>query len=64
MTELEKILLCFFVHPAGIAGKNKPADLQQENNIKMVKSIVQALGADKTGVAIVHFLKAAPVLDC
>ena len=65
MTELEKVkvLLRSFVNTAGKAGKNKPADLQQENNIKMVKSVVRGLGAGKTGAAIIRSSKAAPVLN-
>lgn len=34
-----------FVNVHGKPGKNKAADMQQENNIKQVKNVIRSLGA-------------------
>ena len=57
-----KVKLEAFVNPTGKAGGNKAADMQQENNIKMVKTVLRGLGAGKTDKAIERSTKAAPVI--
>ena len=57
-----KVKLEAFVNPTGNAGGNKAADMQQENNIKMVKTVLRGLGAGKTDKAIERSSKAAPVI--
>ena len=57
-----KVKLEAFVNPTGKAGGNKAADMQQENNIKMVKKVLRGLGAGKTDKAIERSSKAAPVI--
>lgn len=58
------IKLRAFVNTSGKPGMNKPADMQQENNIKQVKTVLRGLGAGKTDAALVRASKAAPaVLD-
>ena len=52
-----------FVNPHGGAGNNKPADMQQENNILVLKDVIKGLGAGKTDKAIVRASLAAPVVD-
>ena len=61
--ESAKVMLRAFVNTAGQMGKNKPADLQQENNIKTVKTVLRGLGASKTDAALKRTSKAAPVVD-
>ena len=61
--EKVKVMMRAFVNPAGKPGRNKPADMQQENNIKAVKSVLRGLGASKTNAAIVRSSKAAPAID-
>jgi hypothetical protein len=43
--------------------KNKPADMQQENNIRMVKSIFKGMGAGKTDAALIRASKAASAVS-
>ena len=52
-----------FVNPTGRDGHNKPADLQQENNIKAVKNVVKGLGAGQTDTALVRASEAAPSIN-
>ena len=52
-----------FVNPTGREGHNKPADLQQENNIKAVKNVVKGLGAGQTDTALVRASEAAPSIN-
>ena len=52
-----------FVNPTGSDGHNKPADLQQENNIKAVKNVVKGLGAGQTDTALVRASEAAPSIN-
>lgn len=61
--ESVRIKLGAFVNKKGEAGKNKPADMQQENNIKMVKNVIRGLGAGKTDKAMARSSKAAPVVS-
>ena len=51
-----------FVNPTGRPGHNKPADLQQENNIKAVKNVVKGLGAGQTDKALIRASEAAPTI--
>lgn len=57
--EKVKVLMRAFVNPSGKTLRNKPADMQQENNIKAVKSVLRGLGAGKTEAAILRSSKAA-----
>ena len=43
-------------------GRNIPADMQQENNIKMVKTVLKSLGAGKSEAAMVRSSRAAPAV--
>ena len=61
--EKVKVLLRAFINAAGKQGKNKPADLQQENNIKVMKTVLRGLGAGKTKAAIVRSSTAAPAIN-
>ena len=58
-----KVLLQAFVNTSGLIGKNKAADMQQENNIKMVKSVFKGMGAGKTDAALIRASKAAPAVS-
>ena len=51
-----------FVNPHGIPGGNKAADMQQENNILVLKDIIRGLGAGKTPKALGRASLAAPVM--
>jgi hypothetical protein len=52
------------VNRAGKQGHNKPADLQQENNIKMVKNVFKFMGAGKlSNKALVRASRAAPAIN-
>ena len=51
-----------FVNTTGKSGHNKAADMQQENNIKMVRTVLRGLGAGKTDKAMERVSKSAPVL--
>ena len=46
--EAVRVKLAAFVNTVGKPGQNKAADMQQENNIKMVKTVLRGLGAGKT----------------
>lgn len=52
-----------FVNLSGKAGCNKPADMQQEINIKQVKQVMKGLGASKTDKAMVRSSQAAPTIS-
>jgi hypothetical protein len=52
-----------FVNPNGGAGKNKAADIQKENEVKMLKELIKGLGANKTEKSIIQISKAAPVIS-
>ena len=51
-----------FVNPSGRLGKNKASDLQKENQIKFLKSLICSLGSNKTEKSIVDITKAAPLI--
>jgi hypothetical protein len=53
------VLLRAFVNASGKEGCNKPADMQQENTIKMIKNVFKGLGAGKTDEALLRASKAA-----
>ena len=55
--------LASFVNPHGGSGCNKPADMQQENNILVLKDVIKGLGTGKTREAMVRASLAAPVTD-
>ncbi|WAR08505.1 hypothetical protein MAR_018463, partial [Mya arenaria] len=48
------------VNPKGRPGKNKAADIQKENEVKLLKTLIRSLGANKTEKSIVAITKAAP----
>jgi hypothetical protein len=50
-----------FVNPNGGRGKNKAADLQKENEVKLLKELIKGLGANKTENAIIKISQATPV---
>lgn len=50
------------VNPKGKLGKNKAADLQKENQVKFLKTLIRTLGANKTEKAIMSITKAAPTI--
>ncbi|XP_062604516.1 uncharacterized protein LOC134266312 [Saccostrea cucullata] len=57
-----RLRLSSFVNPHGIKGGNKPADMQQENNILVLKDVIKGLGAHKTNNAMERASAAAPVI--
>lgn len=57
-----RLRLSSFVNPHGLKGGNKPADMQQENNILVLKDIIKGLGAHKTNNAMERASAAAPVI--
>ena len=58
-----RVRLGSFVNTKGGLGNNKPADMQQENNICMLKDVIKGLGACKSEKAITRSSLAAPVVD-
>ncbi len=56
-------MLGSFVNPRGGQGRNKPADMQQENNILVLKDVIGGLGAGKTTKAMERCSLSAPVVD-
>lgn len=58
-----RVKLGLFVNKKGKPGKNKAADMQQENNIKLVKHVIRGLGAGKSDKAMLRVSKAAPVIS-
>lgn len=52
-----------FVNVHGGFGKNKAADLHKENEVKLLKDLIQGLGANKTENSIIAISKAAPVIS-
>lgn len=57
-----RVRLGSFVNPHGKKGGNKPADMQQENNILVLKDVIKGLGANKTTKAMERASPAAPVV--
>jgi hypothetical protein len=57
-----RVRLGSFVNPHGKKGGNKPADMQQENNILVLKDVIKGLGASKTPKAMERASAAAPVV--
>jgi len=51
------------VNVYGGAGKNKAADLQKENEVKLLKDLIRGLGANKTENSIISISKAAPIIS-
>ena len=58
-----KVMLRAFVNTSAKAGHNKPADMQQEINIRTVKTVIKGIGAGKTPAAILRASKAAPAIN-
>ncbi|XP_062588566.1 uncharacterized protein LOC134250228 [Saccostrea cucullata] len=58
-----RIRLSSYVNPKGGKGKNKAADMQKENEVRILKDLIRGLGANKTEHAIVTISKAAPVIS-
>ena len=52
-----------FVNTLGGQGQNKPADMQQENNVRSIKDVFKGLGAGKTDKSMDRASSAAPVLS-
>ncbi|KAH3875026.1 hypothetical protein DPMN_038285 [Dreissena polymorpha] len=57
-----KVRAATFVNPKGRKGKNKAADMQNENEVKYMKNLIRSLGANKTEKSIVGITKAGPVI--
>lgn len=62
-SESVRVKLGLLVNKKGKAGKNKPADMQQENNIRNVKHVIRGLGSGKSDKAMLRASKAAPVVS-
>ncbi|XP_053388342.1 uncharacterized protein LOC128551493 [Mercenaria mercenaria] len=57
-----QVRVASFVNPKGRQGKNKAADLQKENQVKEVKTLIRGLGANKTEQSVIKISAAAPVI--
>ncbi|XP_062608458.1 uncharacterized protein LOC134270281 [Saccostrea cucullata] len=57
-----KVRAASFINPTGRLGHNKAADIEKENQVKMLKDLIRGLGANKTENAIVKISKVAPVI--
>ncbi|XP_050405899.1 uncharacterized protein LOC126821499 [Patella vulgata] len=51
-----------YINRKGQKGKNKPADMEKENQVKFLKDLISGLGRWKTEQSIVKISKAGPVL--
>lgn len=58
-----RVRLSSYVNPKGGKGKNKAADMEKENEVRVLKDLIRGLGANKTEHAIVTISKAAPVIS-
>ena len=58
-----KVRAASFVNKSGQLGRNKPADIEKENQVKILKDMIRGLGSNKTEEAIVKISKAAPVIE-
>ncbi|XP_053405618.1 uncharacterized protein LOC123556242 isoform X2 [Mercenaria mercenaria] len=58
-----RVKLGLLVNSKGKPAGNKPADMQQENNIKLVKNVIRGLGAGKTDKAMERSSKAGPAVS-
>lgn len=58
-----KVRAASFINKSGRIGKNKPADMEKENQVKLLKELIRGLGSNKTENAIVGISKAAPVIE-
>uniref|UniRef100_K1PWV9 DUF6589 domain-containing protein n=1 Tax=Magallana gigas TaxID=29159 RepID=K1PWV9_MAGGI len=43
-----KVRAASFINPTGRPGHNKAADIEKENQVKMLKDLIRGLGANKT----------------
>lgn len=57
----EDVRAASFINRKGKAGKNKPADMEKENQIKFLKDLIRDLGKGKTEAAVVNISRAEPV---
>lgn len=57
-----RVRLGSFVNTRGGKGENKPADMQQENNVRMTKDVIKGLGAQKTEKSMGRATAAAPLI--
>lgn len=57
-----KVRAASFINPTGRPGHNKAADIEKENQVKMLKDLIRGLGANKTENAIVKISKVAPII--
>lgn len=58
-----KVRAASFINKSGRIGKNKPADMEKENQVKLLNELNRGLGSNKTENAIVGISKAAPVIE-
>ena len=58
-----EVRLQAFVNTQGLPGHNKPTDMAQENEVKLMKTICGGMGAGKTSKSLIKVSKAAPVLS-
>ncbi|XP_061180391.1 uncharacterized protein LOC133188936 [Saccostrea echinata] len=58
-----KVRASSFINKSGRTGKNKPADIEKENQVKLLKELIRGLGSNKTENAIIGISKAAPVIE-
>lgn len=52
-----------FINRTGKIGHNKPADIEKENQVKLLKELIRGLGSNKTEAAMIRISKAAPVIE-
>lgn len=57
-----KVRAAAFVNPTGRPRHNKAADIEKENEVKMLKDLILGLGANKTENTIVKISKVAPII--
>jgi hypothetical protein len=58
-----KVRAASFINPTGRPGHNKAADIEKENQVRMLKDLIRGLGANKTENAIVKISKVAPIIN-
>ncbi|KAL4230439.1 hypothetical protein ACF0H5_010821 [Mactra antiquata] len=58
-----QVRVASFVNPKGISRKNKAADLQKENQVKVLKEAIKGLGSNKAENLIITISKAGQVTE-
>lgn len=58
-----RVQLSSYVNPKGGKGKNKAADMEKENEVRVLKDLIRGLGANEIEHAILTITKAAPVIS-